>query len=171
MATQPDDGRVWGRPEALDTLGRVPGRGRRWLGTVLGVAAIGTGAYLGFTGPASGATGTSTSAVTTTTPAEDATCGSVGITLSKDRLPAEGIPPKSVLRLSRTNPDGSAELLVPEAAVNEVVPDGDVLRVSVFLRTDLHDQINGANADGSIAVSVLYDAIRPDVVKACRGML
>jgi hypothetical protein len=167
MAGKPDDGRTWGRPEALDTLGRPPGSRRRSLGTLLGVAAIAAGAHLGFTGPAPGAPATAVAAPT-------GTCASVGITLPRERIPAEGVAQSAVVRLSRADAGAPPELLVPEAYVLTVAPVDDGIRVSVLVRTDPEggrtiDLVNAASADGSLAAAVLYDVDPRQVLDECRS--
>lgn len=171
MARRPDDGRTWGRPEALDTLGRPPGSRRRSLGTLLGVAAIAAGAHLGFTGPAAGAPGAPAAAVAA---APAGTCASVGITLPQERIPAEGVAQSAVVRLSRADAGAPPELLVPEAYVLTVAPVDDGIRVSVLVRTDPQggrtiDLVNAASADGSLAAAVLYDVDPRQVLDECRS--
>jgi hypothetical protein len=170
MARKADDGRTWGRPEALDTLGRPPGSRRRSLGTLLGVAAIAAGAHLGITGPAGGAPGAPAAAVA----APAGTCASVGITLPRERIPAEGVAQSAVVRLSRADAGAPAELLVPEAYVLTVAPVDDGIRVSVLVRTDPQggrtiDLVNAASADGSLAAAVLYDVDPRQVLDECRS--
>jgi hypothetical protein len=174
MARVKEDGRVWGRPEALDTLGSLPGRRRRWLGTLTGVLAIVGGAYIGLSNPpegrADGAGITTTAGVPPV-----ATCASVGVSLAPGGIPAEGIPQAGVVRLSRADPTGQAELLVPEAYVLRSVtePDGTV-RLSVLIRSgpenvDVVQQVNGANADRTLTAAVLYDVDPLQVLDECRG--
>ncbi|HXV94667.1 MAG TPA: hypothetical protein VD813_15290 [Pseudonocardia sp.] len=177
MARSTDDGRVWGRAEALDTLGRQPGRRRRSLGMVLGVGAIAGGAYLGFTGPASGdPVPTGSTAATTPTSAEEATCASVGVTLPQRKIPAEGIPEGAVVRLSRVDEAGEATRLVGQSYVLKSAPleDEPGVQLSVLVRTnpngeDPVEQVSAASADGSLAAAVLYDADWAQVVNECRG--
>jgi hypothetical protein len=186
MASKIDDGRVWGRPEALDTLGRVPGRRGRTAAGAFGIAAIAVGAYLAFSGPANGQDRPPpVTALLVQTPAggpaaAPETCTSIGLDLPANRIPAEGIQEGSVTRLSRVDADGSARLLVPQAYVLKVA-DGDRggLRLSVLVRSgstvdatgsDPVDQINGANADGSLAAAILYDVESQRVLDECRGV-
>lgn len=177
MAKQVDDGRVWGRPEALDTLGRPPGRNRRSLGTLVGVLAIAVGAYVGITAPANGApvAGRPGPTGVPAAPLGEATCASIGVTLDTTRIPAEGVAESAVVRLSRTNTDGSAALLVPQAYVLKVTPvPGDGIQMSVLVRTDpggvdTIDQLGGASADGSLAAAVLYDLDALQVLDECRN--
>jgi hypothetical protein len=176
MAKSPDDGRVWGRPEALDTLGRQPGRRRRSFGMVLGVAAIAAGAYLGFTGPAIGQTDTAAPATgEAAPPTARATCASIGVSLSQNRIPAEGIAESSVVRLSRADADGAARMIVPEAYVLRAAPQDDgSVQVSVLVRTtpvgeDTVEQVNGANADRTLSAAVLYDVDPLQVLDDCRS--
>lgn len=176
----PDQGRVWGRPEALDRLGRAPGRGRRWLGTASGAAAIATGAYLGFAAPASGQSApppaTPTAAPSAAPePVAAGTCASIGVNLDESRIPAEGIAEATVVRLTRADSDGSARLLVPMAYVLTSVPiDDGGAQLSVLVRVDADDadtveQVNGANADRSLSAAVLYDVDRLQVLEECRN--
>ncbi len=175
MAGRADDGRVWGRPEALDTLGRPPGRRQRSLGTFVGVLAIAAGAYIGITAPASGAPGPGGPSGASAAPVGEATCASIGVTLDITRIPAEGVAESAVVRLSRTNADGSAELLVPQAYVLKVTPVPDAgIQMSVLVRTDpagadTIDQLGGASADGSLAAAVLYDLNALQVLDECRS--
>lgn len=175
MARGADDGRVWGRPEALDTLGRLPGRKRRSLGMLLGVAAIVAGTWVGFTGAAGGASlGQGPGPAAPTAPADEATCASIGVTLDTGRTPAEGVAESSVVRLSRAGADGTAQLLAPQVYVLKVTPVDDGIRMSVLVRTDPSggdaiDQINGASADGSLTAAVLYDVDPLQVLDECRS--
>lgn len=174
MARRSEDGRIWGRPEALDTLGRLPGRRRRSVGTVVGVAAIAAGAYLGLTDTARGQD-VAAPPVPAATTAPIATCASIGVNLSPTRIPAEGVVESAVVRLTRADADGSARLLVPEAYVLKSVPspDGGV-QLSVLVRSDprsvdVVEQVNGANADRSLSAAVLYDVDPLQVLDECRG--
>ena len=169
MARDTDDGRVWGRPEALDTLGRLPGRRRRSLGTLVGLAAIVAGTWVGFTGAAGGA-----SPVSAPAPAAEGTCASIGVSLTTERIPAEGVAERSVVRLSRTNPDGTSQLLAPRVFVLKVTPVPEGIQMSVLVRTALAgdgtaEQVNGASADGTLTAAVLYDLDPLQVVDECRG--
>jgi hypothetical protein len=177
MSQAPDQGQFWGRPEALDKLGRSPGRRFRWLGTLLGVSAIAAGAYVGFAGPARGTSAAqaapSTSAAVAA--AGTATCASIGINLSKSRIPAEGIAEASVVRLARADADGTARLLVAQAYVLKSVPvdDGGV-QLSVLVRVgpdnaDTVEQVSGANADRSLSAAALYDINPLRVLEECRS--
>jgi hypothetical protein len=186
MASKIDDGRVWGRPEALDTLGRVPGRRGRTAGGALGMAAIAVGAYLALNGPAIGqerpplppvaASPTPTAGARPSAIPE--ACTGIVVNLPASRVPAEGIPPASVIRLSRVDPGGSA-LLVPQAFVLRVAdgPDGG-LRLSVLVRggstvdtagRDMVEQVNGANADGSLVAARLYEVDSKPLIDECKG--
>jgi hypothetical protein len=184
MASKIDDGRVWGRPEALDTLGRVPGRRGRTAAGALGIAAIAVGAYLALSGPANGQDRPPPVAASVAQPpaggpaAVPETCATIGLDLPANRIPAEGITKQSVIRLSRVDADGSARMLVPQAYVLEVA-DGDRggLRLSVTVRSgstadatgsDLVDQIIGANAAGSLATAILYDVKWQPILDECR---
>lgn len=187
MANKVDDGRVWGRPEALDTLGRVPGRRGRTAAGVVGVVAIAVGSYLAFNDPASSAGRPAPSTIAAAplqagapTPAPE-TCASIAVNLPASRVPAEGILPNSVVRLSRIDASGSAQLLIPQAYVlrAEKGDQGDQggLRLSVLVRSgstidaagrDVVDQINGANADGSLVAAILYDINADQVLDECR---
>jgi hypothetical protein len=175
MARVKEDGRVWGRPEALDTLGSLPGRRRRWLGTLTGVLAIGAGAYIGLSNPPGGQTTGSAGPTATAGVVPIATCASVGVSLAAGGVPAEGIPQSSVVRLSRADPSGEARLLVPEAYVLRSLaePDGAV-RLSVLIRSgpenvDVVQQVNGASADRTLTAAVLYDVDPLQVLDECRG--
>lgn len=173
MARGEDDGRVWGRPEALDTLGRLPGRKRRSLGALVGVAAIVAGTWVGFSGAAGGAS-PERGAVAPAARADEATCASIGVTLDTRRTPAEGVAESSVVRLSRAGADGTAQLLAPQVYVLKVTPVDDGVRMSVLVRTDpaggdAIDQINGASADGSLTAAVLYDVDPLQVLDECRS--
>lgn len=172
MATDLDDGRVWGRPESLDTLGRIPGRRRRSLGTLLGVAAIALGVWVGFSGAAGGASPTAPRAAPAAAPALEATCASIGVTLGTTRIPAEGVAESSVVRLSRAVPDGPAQLLVPQAYVLAVTPVSEGIQMSVLVRTDdaeTIEQLTGASADDSLTAAVLYDLDPLQVLDQCRS--
>lgn len=173
MATELDDGRVWGRPESLDTLGRIPGRRRRSLGTLLGVAAIALGVWVGFSGVAGGANPSTPRATPTpSAPVVEPTCASIGVTLDTTRIPAEGVAESSVVRLSRAVPDGPAQLLVPQAYVLAVTPVDGGIQMSVLVRTDVSDmieQLNGSSADDSLAAAVLYDVDPLQVLDQCRS--
>lgn len=175
MARDADDGRVWGRPEALDTLGRLPGRRRRSLGTVLGVAAIVAGTWVGFSGAAGGASlQQNADPSATAAPGGEPTCASIGVTLDTRRIPAEGVAESSVVRLSRTDPDGNAELLAPQVYVLKVTPIDDGIQMSVLVRTDpggggAAEQISGASADGTLTAAVLYDLDPLQVLGECRS--
>jgi hypothetical protein len=169
MARDADDGRVWGRPEALDTLGRLPGRRRRSLGTLVGLAAIVAGTWVGFSGAAGGA-----SPQQVPEPVGDETCASIGVNLDTERIPAEGVAERSVVRLSRTNPDGTSELLAPQVFVLKVTPVPEGIQMSVLVRTAVTgdgaaERINGASADGTLTAAVLYDIDPLQVVNECRG--
>lgn len=171
MARIADDGRTWARAEAVDTLGRMPGRRRRVLGSALGLAAIGAGVYLGF-GPA--AAGPST-AVFDPGPAV-ATCATLGINLAVGSYPAEGIAQSSVIRLWRADRDGTAQLLLPQSFVLASVPlqDGSV-NLSILVRTGVGegdqvvDDVNGANAERALSAALLYDVDNVAVLDECRG--
>jgi hypothetical protein len=177
MASKIDDGRVWGRPEALDTLGRVPGRRGRTAGGALGMAAIAVGAYLALNGPAIGQDRPPVAAGPAAAPE---TCTSIGLNLPANRIPAEGIQEGTVTRLSRVDPDGSARLLIPQAYVLKVTDTGEgALRLSVLVRSgstvdatgsDMVEQVNGANADGSLTAAILYDVTADRVLNECRGV-
>ena len=172
MGTDRDDGRVWGRPESLDTLGRTPGRARRSLGTLLGLAAIALGTWVGFAGAADGvSTGEAPRAVDV--PVARATCASIGVTLDTTRIPAEGVAEATVVRLSRVDDDGAAQLLVPQAYVLAVAPIDDGIQMSVLVRADpagpdTIEQVNGASTDGSLVAAVLYDVVPLEVLNECR---
>ncbi len=174
MARAEEDGRVWGRPEALDTLGSLPGRQRRWLGTLTGLLAIVAGAWIGLSGPSDGRAAGGPGPAATSGVVPVATCASVGVGLAPGGVPAEGVPQSSVVRLSRADPDGEARLLVPEAYVLRSVtePDGTV-RLSVLVRSgpgnvDVVQQVNGANADRTLTAAVLYDVDPLRVLDECR---
>lgn len=174
MAKQPDDGRVWGRPEALDTLGRLPGRWRRALGTTLGVVAIAAGGYVALTSPAAQQPGAGPVVPTSQVVAGTSTCASIALNLPATRVPAEGIGEASVVRLSRAGADGSARLMVAQAYVLKVTRARDGIQMSVLVRTaaagedETVNQLNGASADGSLAVAVLYDVDPLVVLDECR---
>lgn len=172
MARQAQDGRVWGRAEALDTLGRLPGRRRRSVGMLLGVAAVVMGAYLGLADPARGQ---SAPPVTPSGPAvQPATCATVGVRLSASRIPTEGIAERNVVSLSRADRDGNAELLVPRSYVLKSAPGPeDTVQLSVLIRSDSNgpdavQRVNGANADNSLSAAVLYDVNAQQVFNECR---
>jgi hypothetical protein len=162
-----DDGQVWSRAEALDSLGRSGGRRARAVIAVLGAAAAVWGAFLLVTGPPARAV---PAPVTTA-----ATCASVGIGLPVARIPAEGIPESSVVRLSRADADGTARMLVPQAFVlKSVTGAAGTVQLSVLVRSDLAgpdtvEQVIGSNADGSLRAAVLYDADRLQVLDRCRS--
>jgi hypothetical protein len=175
MRTTRDDGSTWGRPEALDALGRRPGRWPQRIGTGVGLAAIAAACYVAFGIPGVGPVAVGQPAPSTTGPAAAGTCASVGVTLLPNRIPAEGVAPDQVVQLSRTNADGSARVLVPQAYVLRVAkaPDGG-LQVSVLVRTEANggdtvNQINSANSDQSLIAAVLFDVDPPTAKEECRG--
>jgi hypothetical protein len=175
MRKSPDQGRVWGRHEALDRLGRSPGSRYRWLGSLLGVSAIAAGAYIGLADPARGQATAPPVPTSAGKAVATSTCASIGINLSKSRIPAEGIAEASVVRLARADSDGAARLLVEQAYVLKSVPvdDGGV-QLSVLVRVgpdnaDTVEQVNGANADRSLSAAVLYDVDRLRVLNECRS--
>jgi hypothetical protein len=179
VSRRSEDGRVWGRPEAVDSLGRVPGRHRRTLGTLVGLASVVGGIYLGFgQGMAGTAASTASAAPTAAAPPAEqakATCASIGINLAAGRFPAEGVPESSVVRLFRADRDGQARLLVPQAHVLTSVPGPDgAVTLSVLVRSGpgegdrIVNEINGANADGTLTSAVLYDVDPLEVLDECR---
>ncbi len=172
MAAGFDDGRTWGRPESLDTLGRLPGRGRRSLGTVAGVVAIALGAWIGFTGAAAGTAPSTTVTALPTPQAPTAllTCATIGATFGSTRIPAEGVAPGSVVRLLRTAPDGTTSVLVPQAVVVWVTPVEQGFHMSISVRTDAGtvEQLSAAGQDSSLTVAVLYDVAALDALNECR---
>jgi hypothetical protein len=147
----------------------------RWLGGLTGVAAIVAGAYLGV----ESSTGSVASVVgeDTRSPAGvvGATCASVGVALSADQIPAEGIAENSVVRLTRVDESGQAELLAAQAYVLRVVQvEADSIQLSVLVRSDgvggdLVEAVTGANADRTLAAAVLYDVDPLTVLDECRG--
>lgn len=172
MARRHDDGRIWDRVEIVDPVVRMPGRRRRAVATVVGLAAVGAGIYLGagagFVDPAPAPAGSAAA------PAAVTTCASVGINLVKGRYPAEGVPESAVVRLFRADRDGTARLLVPQAFVlksSEDPRDGS-LTLSVVIRSGAGDgvvtDVNGANAEGSLSTAVLYDVDPGLVLDECR---
>jgi hypothetical protein len=174
MRTKRDDGSTWGRPEALDTLGRRPGRWGQLIATGVGLSAVVTGGYIALGIPAGGLVPLGQLTPSTIKPAAAGTCASIGVTLLPNRIPAEGVAPDQVVQLSRTNADGSARVLVPQAYVLRVAkaPDGG-LQVSVLVRTEANggdtvNQINSANSDQSLIAAVLYDVDAPAAKEECR---
>jgi hypothetical protein len=177
MRKNSEQGQVWGRPEALDTIGRLPGRRRRRWGIVLGVAAIAAGGYLGLAAPARDLSGVAAGApAASPAAAAPEACFSIGVSIAAARIPAEWVIAKQlVVRLSRANPDGSARLLVPEAPVltSTATKDGTV-ELSVLVRSgsrgdDTVELVNGASADKSLSAAALYDADWKRLVNDCRG--
>ena len=149
---------------------------------VVGVAAVAAGSYLAFNAPVSSLQTPSVAALRTQaappTPAPDI-CTSIAVNLPASRIPAEGVVPKeSVIRLSRVDAAGSAQLVIPQAYVLRAEPlDQGGLRLSILARSgttfdaegrDMVDQINGANADGSLVAAILYDINANDVLAECR---
>lgn len=174
MATDLDDGRVWGRPESIDTLGKAPGRARRSLGTLVGLAAIALGTWVGVAG---GVVGVSPAEAprSVEAPAPEGTCASIGVTLETTQIPAEGVADKTIVRLSRVDDDGAAQLLAARAYVLAVTPIDDGIQMSVLVRTDeagpdTIERINSANTDGSLVAAVLYDVVPREVVDECRAL-
>ncbi len=177
MARSEPDGSVWGRPEAVDSLGRRPGRSRQVLLALLGASCLAAGAFLGTS--ASGAP-------TPERPAGDPdasynalvngrTCASVGVVIPADRAPAQGIPENVVVSLYRADPTGDAVLIVPRSHVLTSVqnPDGSLsLSVLVRMGPPGDDQqvadVAGASAAGGLVAAVLYDVNPILVLDECR---
>lgn len=158
MARTELDGSVWGRPEAVDTLGMRPGRSRRWVVAALGSLSLLAGAYIG------------------TSPWEEFTCSSVGVTLVAGAYPAEGVPEVSVVRLYRADPDGRAVMLVPQAHVlRSVQYDDGSVALSVLIRSGPSGddqqaaEVAGAAAAKSLTATVLYEVDPIQVLDECRG--
>lgn len=171
--SRPDpDGSVWGRPEAIDSLSRRPGRGRRWAIAGLGAVSLACGAWLG--------TSTVTAAMSpvaqiASAPGANLTCSSVGVTLIAGAYPAEGVPERGVVRLYRADPDGHAEMILPQAHVLRSTPGPDgTLTLSVAIRSGPpgNDRqavdVAGASAAKSLTATVLYDVDPVRVLDVCR---
>jgi hypothetical protein len=177
MARTRPDGSVWGRAEAVDSLGWRPGRGRRTALAVLGAASLAAGAYLGTSTP------TSTAAAPSADPdaaftalVNERTCASVGVVVPADRAPAEGIPEAVVVALYRAEDDGRSTLITPRSHVltSEENPDGSLgLSVLVRMGPPGDDQqvaeLTGASAAGALVAAVLYDVDPMRVLDECRG--
>jgi hypothetical protein len=190
MARTQPDGSVWGRAEAVDSLGWRPGRGRRITLAVLGTASLLAGAYLG----------TTTSMTAPVAPAafdpdagynalaNEPTCASVGVVIPADRVPAPvppprgedgpptpGIPAGLAVALYRAEASGESALITPRAHVlsSEENPDGS-LDLSVLVRMGpLGDdqqvaEVAAASAAGALVVAVLYDVDPIRVLNECR---
>lgn len=177
MARSDPDGSVWGRPEAVDTLGRRPGQ-RRWVMVGLGMLSLGFGAYLGSGTAPGAAAGPSVSAVVPAlvVPAAEVTCSAVGVTLGPGAYPAEGVPVATAVRLYRADPGGGAVMLVPEAYVWEAsAGPGGVVTLTVLIRSGPPgaDQgvvdVTGASAAKRLTVTALYDVVADNVLKKCRA--
>jgi hypothetical protein len=174
MPRSSESGRTWSRPEALDVFGRLPGRRMRWFGSMIGIGAIVTGAYLGLFSPVSSSASPQFS---TAASEESSTCASVGITLAATKIPAEGIVENSVIRLTRIDAMGDATLLVPQAYVLAASSlEAGALQVSVLVRidsggNDLVEAVNGSSADNSLAAAVLYDVDAVQVLDECRQVM
>jgi hypothetical protein len=177
---------VWGRAEAVDSLGWRPGRGRRVTLAVLGAASLVAGAYLG----------TTTSMTPAVTPAafdpdagydalaNERTCASVGVVIPADRVPAPadtadpespGIPAGVAVALYRAEAGGRSVLITPRSHVltSEENPDGSVdLSVLVRMGPPGDDQqvadVAGASAAGALVAAVLYDVDPIRVLDECR---
>ncbi|MCY7340940.1 MAG: hypothetical protein LH603_03540 [Pseudonocardia sp.] len=177
MARSEPDGSVWGRPEAVDTLGRRPGQ-RRWAMVGLGMLSLGLGAYLGTstaTGAAAGPTAPA-AVPALAAPTAEVTCSAVGVTLEPGAYPAEGVPVSTAVRLYRTDPNGEAVMLVPEAYVWEAAAGpGGVVTLSVLVRSgppgDAQQvvDVTGASAAKKLTATVLYDVVANDVLDECRA--
>lgn len=185
MPTSSDDGRVWGRPEAIDSIGRVPGRQLRVVVTVLGLIAIGFGIYLG-TQVVVNASPVQQQTAAPDGPAVVTTCASVPLSLKPGQFPPEvplnklattGVLPGRVVRIYSADSDGKAQMLVPQAFVLAATPDTakGTLQVEVLIRSGPNDtvlaQLNGANAKGSLSINILYDVnVKPaEVRNSCRN--
>jgi hypothetical protein len=178
MARTDDSGAVWGRPEAVDSLGRRPGRRRPLVLALLGAASLLAGAYLGSNAASGQPLVPASAPVSAVAPTPGlTTCASVGVRIEPGNFPAEGVPEVSVVRLYRADPDGQAVLLVPEAHVLRSTSDPDgTLSLSVLVRSgpEGDDQpaidVAGASASRSLVATVLYDVDPVRVLDDCRGV-
>lgn len=178
MARDEPDGSAWGRPEAVDSLGRRPGRHRRTVLALLGGTCLAAGAYLG-AGASAAPLPVDRSAVDPDASynalVSQRTCASVGVVVPADRRPAQGIPESVVVSLYRADPTGEAVLIVPRSHVLTSVqnPDGS-LNLSVLVRMGPpgDDQqvadVAGASAAGALVAAVLYDVDPIRVLDECR---
>lgn len=177
MARTDVDGAVWGRPESLDSLGWRPGRARRIVATLLGVASLVVGAWLGASalteragGPAVPDPDAKWNALI-----DERTCASVGVVVPANRKPAQGIPEAVVVSLYSTKPTGESIMLTPRSHVLSSVdnPDGSV-NLSVLVRMGPPGDnrqvadVAGASAAGTLTASVLYDVDPIRVLDECR---
>lgn len=173
------NGTVWGRAEAVDSLGWRPGRTRRILLAGLGTASLALGAYIGTTasgeGTPSGAAGPRSTPPPQVAVPTAATCSSVGVTLRPEAYPAEGVPEASVVRLYRADPDGTAVMIVPQAhLLRSVARQDGTLSMSVLIRSGEPGgdaealAVTGASAAGALTATVLYDVDPIEVLDACR---